>query len=584
MNSTEATVSAEQFRRAFVLDPNPWPGSSADRALLQLGMPHAHGLSLWLAPERGGALQPTIALPGQPAAQTQLVKLGASGVMRADISGLSPGTTYEVAVRLSPQAPTRIVRASTAPAASNEPFSFLAASCFSPFAARQTLSDSLLELRVPKLNGFEFPGPFVAERTAHVLELLEQRALAPAPLRPSFFLGLGDQIYVDTGARIGQSMLAGARSDRQRYAPGELREFYETVYRATFSLEPFAAALAALPSALMWDDHEIRDGWGSQGDENAHGGDWRPHLQAARDYYVAWQGARNPPRAPNGGTLGEYRGLMQVGPDLTRSRELDFRFDWGSQATFFVMDLRSYRNSSENRVVSEEQLLRLEQWLGSRRADVPTVFVLGSPLPLCQAPRLFDRFQERYVPSRRDDMTDAWWSPPLSQQHLRVLGTLRQHFSAHPLHRLVILSGDVHFSELLELTDEQGRVFGHEIISSGLSQTFFKILRTTTQKDSQLPGGVRARGIGRFHGPAFAEVFVTPDERAVRPPRVDVTFHASVTASGATLANVHGPSAKRLELPLSRLPVSLFRLSSLFDRFIEPDLHGRDPTAVAQPR
>lgn len=564
------------------MQPNPWPGSSADRALVQLALPQPTVLSFWLAPERGQSLDPSITLPAVAGAQLRLTGLGTSGVVRADISGLSPNTTYTVAVRHHPQGPSHALHATTAPDRSFEPFSFLASSCFSPFAARQTLRDSLLELRLPRLNGVELPGPYITQRTAHVLGLLEQRALASAADRPSFFLGLGDQIYVDPDQGSGRSMLSGRSSQQRLYAPSEVREFFETVYRATFTLKPFAAALTALPSALMWDDHEIRDGWGSQCDENANEGEWRPHLQAARDFFVAWQGARNPSRRPDGPTWGELRGAAQLGPDLTQSRELDFGFDWGAQATFFVMDLRSYRNSVDHRVVSEAQLQRLEQWLVSRGSE-PTVFVLGSPLPLCQAPRLFDRLQE-HTPLRRDDMTDAWWSQAQEQQRARVLGIIQRHFSAHKLHRLVILSGDVHYSELLELTDASGSVFGHEIVSSGLAQSFFKIFRTTTQRRSALPGGVYARGIGRFHGPAFAEVFVTPDASQTSAPRVQLTFHAAVTRSGSILANVHGPSARRLELPLSRMPASFLRGSGVFGRFIEPDAEATDAVAVARSR
>jgi PhoD-like phosphatase len=572
--SNSDVLSVEQFRAAFRLDPNPWPQAEPERALIQLGLPSPTCVSMWLAPEQGKALEPTLWLPDNPGITPRLVATGALGTMRVDLDGLSPDTSYVINVRTSADATVQSLRASTAPGPTKQAFSFLASSCFAPYAPRGRFG-AFIEGSFWPNAGDGSARPHLMRRTAHVLRLLEQTARARD--QPAFLLALGDQIYVDAGESAGQAMLGGTTSTSKRYAAGDVRSFFETIYRATFSLEPYAAALQALPSAMMWDDHEIRDGWGSQGDEESE--DWRQHLTTAREYFVAWQGARNPPRGASPASAEAYLDAARVGAKLTRNPEHDFSFDWGREATFFVMDLRSCRNVDERRVVSNEQLNRLETWFASRD-DSPTVWVLGSPLPLCHDERWFDWLQRKAVKSRKDDMLDAWWSEPLSEQRERVFRIIEQHFRTHTQHRLLVLSGDVHFSELLELSDSRGRVFGHEIVSSGLAQTYFKRLRGRTPRDTKLPYGIAARGLGRFHGPAFAEVFVQPGSTDQQPPCVSVTFHTSVEQSGKYLANVSGPSAKRLELPLTRFVGKHGQRDELFECFIVTDPEYTSATAI----
>ena len=43
---------------------------------------------------------------------------------------------------------------------------------------------------------------------------------------------------------------------------------FRTVYRYNFSSPAVIAVFARLPSKMMGDDQEIRDGWGLQGDEH----------------------------------------------------------------------------------------------------------------------------------------------------------------------------------------------------------------------------------------------------------------------------------------------------------------------------
>jgi phosphodiesterase/alkaline phosphatase D-like protein len=557
-------ISSEQYRAAFVPSGKGFDGHDPDVALVQLGMPTSDSLLVWFVPRRGEPAQLRVELATVDAsgvalkidAREERATLGERGPLRLQLLELEADRAYQLDACFVERGveQRRLLHARTAPLASAPAaFSFLSSSCIQPFA--QDAAET-----------------FVTEQTVRGLWLYRRRAQGIVAPAPAFALGLGDQMYVDSGRR---AMLEGTRRERARYGRGEADEFFETAYRAQFSLPPLQAAREALPSAMIWDDHEIRDGWGAQRDENAVAAGellWLDHLRAARRHFVAWQAFRNPQR---NGAEAAFQARALPGSDLTASPELDFETDWGASASFFVMDQRSARSAAAARVVSAQQLERLRIWLHRPRA-CPTLLALGSAMPLTQLRRPIE-LAEYFVPARWDDLRDSWWSKHCRAQRDQVLRMLRDFFTAHPEHRLLILSGDVHFSEVLELSDDAGRIFGHEVVSSGLvHDKHYRFGRRSSPRAKDLAFGLHSAGLGAFHGPCFAELFVSPVSG--RPPGLEVIFHAAVTANGAALANADGDMPPRLELPLS--PRAALR-EDLFGRFELRAEGGASPKARA---
>jgi phosphodiesterase/alkaline phosphatase D-like protein len=483
-------------------------------------------------------------------------RLSDGGPLRLQLLGLESGRLYQLAAAFVERGveQRRLLDARTAPSAgAPASFSFLSSSCIQPFADEKGET-------------------IITKKTARSLGLYRRRAQGTSAPAPAFALGLGDQIYVDSGAR---AMLEGTYRQRARYDRGEAAAFFDAAYRAQFSVPPLVSARAELPSAMMWDDHEIRDGWGAQQDENTREGRelrWGEHLLAARHHFVAWQSFRNPLRRD---VELDDRARATPGHDLTQSPELDFEAEWGASASFFVMDQRSARSAAAARVVSDAQLERLRRWLYRPRL-CPTLLVLGSAMPLTQLRRPIE-LVEYLIAARWDDLRDSWWSRQCRAQRDRILQLLHSFFRAHLEHRLLILSGDVHFSEVLELRDLEGRVFGHEVVSSGLAhESHPRFGRGSPPRPKKLAFGVHSAGLGSFHGPCFAELFVDPVSNG--PPQVEVTFHAAVTADGAALANPSGDMPPRLTLPLSSLAT---RREDLLQRFVLRPEHGVSPRARA---
>lgn len=529
-------ISLEHYRATFTPMGDGFHGYDPDGALIQLGMPTSGSLLVWFVPRRGEPAElrvevSTVDPSGSEAkvdAREERAQLSDNGPLRLQLQELEADQPYRLIASFVERGveQRRVLDVRTAPAAgTSSAFSFLSSSCIQPFAEEKGET-------------------IVTEQTVRSLWLYRRRAQGTSAPAPAFALGLGDQVYVDSG---GRAMLTGMHRQRARYGRGEAAAFFEAAYRGQFSLPPLVSARAALPSAMMWDDHEIRDGWGAQLDENAREGSelrWEEHLRAARHHFIAWQSFRNPMRSD---AEPDVRARALLGHDLTQSPELDFEAEWGASASFFVMDQRSARSAAAARVVSDAQLERLRRWL-NRPRFCPTLLVLGSPMPITQLRRPVE-LVEYLIPARWDDLRDSWWSKACRGQRDTILQLLQSFFRAHPEHRLLILSGDVHFCEVLELSD-QGRIFGHEVVSSGLAHDkLHRFGRGSPRNAKALAFGLGSAGLGAFHGPCFAELFVNPALNG--PPDVEVTFHTATSADGASLANPDGAMPPRLPLPLS---------------------------------
>ena len=583
-------TSVEDYAKEFEPQLDPPCSVKYERFLVQLGLPGPDHLTLWYAlPWRPGDAGPRADLrPSIESLQLRqgerwsplevgpLVFVEGGGKGRIEVRGLEPGRRYRVKVRLEKEVVD--LEAGTAPAAdSTGGFRFVAWSCLEPYGYKCPQDD-----------------PFIPLRTANSLRLLERRATAKraSETRPDFALALGDQVYVDENAhrRGKRALLVGTTSDEQRYQ-GDARPYLEVAYRRTLGIPPLDEAFRNLPHVMMWDDHEIRDGWGSRGDEydqRGHAGRWQQHLLATREQFRDFQALRNPlplqlGKLP-GGPVGEARGdwnqarleaFMKPEPvaetepeprrnEPARQREVHFQFDWGKSSTFFVMDLRSRRELSAPggaQVISEAQFHDLGEWLGSVHPDTPMLFVLGSPLPLFHE-QGWSAWLEEHLPYlrkiRADDVRDNWWWKENRDQRDRLLKMVADHFERTPKHRLLVLSGDCHFSEVLELRWKRGEqssgtreVFGHEVVTSGLAlANYYRQQLSFSQQPQIFADRITARGFGRFRGPCFAELVVTPAADPARPPEVAVTFVPATTVYGFRLANTAKVTEYELHLPV----------------------------------
>lgn len=111
----------------------------------------------------------------------------------------------------------------------------------------------------------------------HGVDALRAFALAVAggdQPRPDLVLFLGDQVYADSTSKEMQEFIESRRSLRE--PPGkELKDYeeYAHLYRLAWSDDANRWLLSTVPSAMIFDDHDVRDDWNASLD-------WKKKMEA----------------------------------------------------------------------------------------------------------------------------------------------------------------------------------------------------------------------------------------------------------------------------------------------------------------
>jgi hypothetical protein len=115
--------------------------------------------------------------------------------------------------------------------------------------------------------------------------------------RPDLLILLGDQVYADELTPEARRHLAGrrkTRSHRVKRPPDEVVSFaeYERLYRSTWSDPEIRWIMSTVPTAMIFDDHDVRDDWNTSAAwrEQMAGTEWWPErIQAALASYWVYQ-------------------------------------------------------------------------------------------------------------------------------------------------------------------------------------------------------------------------------------------------------------------------------------------------------
>lgn len=377
-------------------------------------------------------------------------------------------------------------------------------------------------------------------------------ARAIEEVAPRFLVMLGDQVYLDQDPDIWNMPLEMDRRERRRRMAA--------VYRRTWSRAPVARILANIPSWMMWDDHDIREGWGSNPGDSPTlaarfpagreiAARYAAYFEDARQVYWHFQHVRNPP------TPGvSAAGFLEAGA----RRAVPYRFDAG-KLRVLVLDNRGARDEwrKSHPALGDDQWtwLRAEleqldpaidalvvvvplpvasmanKWpvqmfLGHRHDDV-RLFARGDAKGLRQfgqykPTNLFSKAMV-YVDALRDfassallhipgsgpfmladvtDVRDNW-----ANHHVRperdalVRAALRARTVNRPPgapRAVSFIGGDIHIGALMDILAEGGTTVP-TLITSGIGQSPASepVLGTVIQKSFRMARGLRAEL--RFH-------------------------------------------------------------------------------------
>jgi hypothetical protein len=248
--------------------------------------------------------------------------------------------------------------------------------------------------------------------------------IAQGEERPDFVVMLGDQVYADATAGV--------------LDLDEGLEKYSTRYDAGFGARPFRELTSRLPTYMLADDHELRDGWPN--DLRPGPGTPAPHWDRsawwAWGLYVLHQRWHGPERP-----------RWWTGASAARGERasLWYAFD-DNQVPFFAFDARFQRERQPRSIVGREQMEAFRQWLvyarGREQADpalrhVPKFVMSGSVI----APGL-QLYEDEEGCARRGD---NW------QAYARERAQLARYVAESGLQNVVLLSGDYHCAAIAAL-------------------------------------------------------------------------------------------------------------------------------------
>lgn len=234
----------------------------------------------------------------------------------------------------------------------------------------------------------------------------------------------------------------------------ELQRRFAGFYLERWNQPETAALLASVPSVMMWDDHDIIDGWGSHPTELHASPVFQGIFQVARDAFELFQ--RQMLGAPPPATL----------PAQT-AHNSTYRF--GSTA-LLVLDLRSERcprvetvgadgrtTVLAGQVMSPTSWTAVYDWLDAQLAagDLRHLLVVSS-IPVMHPS--FEQLEKMLgalpaIEELEDDLRDHWTSRPHQAERLRLVRRLLA-ASERGL-RVTVLSGDVHVAAIGTLESDR---------------------------------------------------------------------------------------------------------------------------------
>jgi len=270
--------------------------------------------------------------------------------------------------------------------------------------------------------------------------LLEWASARLEAFDPHVIWGLGDTAYADGTEATNFADQAYSHPNAHVLPEGraELSNAYRRMYRHHWSFAPLQALMRNRAHLCVWDDHEIRDGWGSE-DEDFAG--TNPGLFAAAQQvageYILNSGPRVRPPAPKG----------QTQPDAHQSYI-------AGEVAAFIFDGRSSRRYSDpnGRVLSDQQFADFASFCDevAENRDV-RYLVMGCAVPFINlidfvetlgsaAPKALTDL----LTGIRDDIRDSWHSKGNREALKALLGVLRHLHWRRPELDIVNLSGDIH--------------------------------------------------------------------------------------------------------------------------------------------
>ena len=375
---------------------------------------------------------------------------------------------------------------------------------------------------------------------------------------PHALLLVGDQVYADENIDPATRSFIEGRRDTTVGAGPEVAdvEEYTQLYRHAWSPEPVRWLLSTVPSAMVFDDHDVRDDWNTSRawrEEIRRTDWWQDRIEAGLMTYWLYQhlGNLTPHEIADDEVLAAVRAVPD-GEDLLRAhaRRADAEADGGGAVRWsYRRDLGSSRlvvlDSRCGRVLAEDRREMLDEpewaWLGEQLEGDYDHLLLASSLPYLLPPGVhhLEAFDEALTAGAWG-ARPAGWGEKLRQaadlEHWAAFGTsftrmadLLADVGSGPdaPETITFLSGDVHFAYLAQArfpADRQVRSRVYQAVCSPLRNPLPRVVsvgqRFACSRAANAVGRALARSVGVAPpaftwtvegGPAFGNEVATLD-------------------------------------------------------------------------
>lgn len=263
----------------------------------------------------------------------------------------------------------------------------------------------------------------------------------------------GDQVYADQVWEICPALKKWVETPfetrKLQEFSAEMAEqansFYFNLYRERWHQPEVEGMLSSVPTIMMWDDHDIFDGWGSYNREIQHCDVYQGMFNIAKRYFSVFQQQVDPR-------------ILEYHPSkLANQDSFTLTFELGDYA-ILAMDTRSER--SQKRVLSCETWDTIWDWADRLKpADDggPKHLLLVIAVPVLHADfGVLERVMG-WMPGEQeleDDVRDHWQSPGHRKERLRLIRRLLDLMDCKKI-RATIVSGDVHVACLGAIKSER---------------------------------------------------------------------------------------------------------------------------------
>ncbi len=266
----------------------------------------------------------------------------------------------------------------------------------------------------------------------------------------------------------------------------ELTNIYHTYYRIYWNFNSIKAVYSSFANYMMWDDHEIMDGWGSLTKAErmeklgSFLGNTEPEMKevlsqsafkAAKRAYLNYQHLHNPSTNVTPEQNSEERRINE-----SKDEQIwDYFFDKG-RVGFYVLDTRNHHDVEHNpngcKLLNEKQMQRFKDWLYESQSKGHKALFVVTAVPVVHWKDRWFYNRDRLLKKigMKDDVIDEWGHETNIDERNELLEAIckTSHDSAIPI---TFLSGDVHCASAFRIrSTKYDKANVMNITASGISR------------------------------------------------------------------------------------------------------------------